>query len=818
MPEDGSRRRAGLESRIRGDIIEKLKKKTGMKKPSFLLSLLAGAAVVAITVFGLYNLTGRPGIPREHLSRPIVRIDTYDIRRATDIRFVLTRKKVGDPVEIRFGADGGPEVVRALIVPYYSQTAFPLVYVLMGGFSFLAGFGVVLFKPRDRRARIFYWLSLSFGAVVVIGGSSYGIQGRMVNILPGILFNIAFPMTLAALLWFARSYSPPRPRAKLGRFWVIPLAWSAFLCAAFLVSQLGASIGAFRVRQQTFHVFRLYIIVMGVASLVELVRAFRHAASEEDRTQIKWYFIGLAAGLGPFLLFYQAPLVFADRPFLSEDFASAFFFLLPIFMAMAILQFRLLRVNVVFHRGLVYSLFTVFTLCAYLFSVEALRRLFPRATAMGNALISVGAAVVIAFLLSPGRRKVQDFVDKLFFRQAYDYRKAIREFKASAPSAIDEGRLVALFSETLAAVLPAVRVGVLLRERQGEAAGIRLFAGMDEAAAGKLLALPLESARPWARADRIRGVGDMDFSREDILESAGLEVVLALPRGAGTPAGLLAIGPKVSGHRFTREDIDFLETLSGGLGVNLGRIRLQEEVIYERAFREKSEELVRLKTEFISSVSHELRTPMTSLLGLAELLRSGKISEETRRERLLGLMAGECGRLTRFLTNVLDFGKIEQNARIYELKEIALGPLVRDVAEFVRESHPDGGIELEVDVPESPVVVRADADAVRQALLNLVDNALKYSPGRKEVTVSLAAGADAVVITVRDNGMGIAPEDRDKIFEPFFRSSQAVERDPAGVGLGLKIVKHIMDAHEGRVTVESEPGKGSAFGLVFPDL
>jgi two-component system phosphate regulon sensor histidine kinase PhoR len=252
------------------------------------------------------------------------------------------------------------------------------------------------------------------------------------------------------------------------------------------------------------------------------------------------------------------------------------------------------------------------------------------------------------------------------------------------------------------------------------------------------------------------------------------------------------------------------------LGVNLGRIRLQEEVIYERASREKSDELVRLKTEFISTVSHELRTPMTSLRGLAELLRSGKISEGARREHLLGLMAGECGRLTRFLTNVLDFGKIEQNAKVYELKETALGPLVRDVAELVRESHPDGGIELEVIAPESPVTVRADADAVRQALLNLVDNALKYSPDRKEVTVSLAAGPDAVIIAVKDNGMGVAPGDRDRIFEPFFRASRAAERDPAGVGLGLKIVKHIMDAHGGRVTVESEPGKGSTFGLVFP--
>jgi len=787
-----------------------------MKKLSSLLSLLAGLAVVGLTLFGLFNLTRRPGIPREHLSRPIVGVDSYDIRRPTDVRFILSRKSIGDPVEVRFGPDGGPAVVRTVIVPYYSQTAFPLVYVLMGAVSFLAGFGVLIFKPREPRARIFYWLSLSFGAAVTIGGSSYGVQGRAVNVLPGVLFNFAYPMAVAVLLWFAGSYAPPRRRVRPAVFWTVPLAWGTFLCGTFLVSQLGPSIGAFRIRQQAIHVFRLYIVFMAVASLVELARAFRHAASEEDRTQIKWYFMGLLAGLGPFLVFYQLPLALTDRPLLSEDFAAIFFFQLPIFMAMAILQFRLLRVNIVFHRGLVYALFTVFVLCAYLFSVEALRRVFPRAGAAGNALISVGAALTVAMALSPGRRRVQDFVDRLFFRQAYEYRKAIQEFKATAPSVIEAGKLVALFSETLTAVLPVDRVGVVIHEAPGEPGGTRWLAGLDEEVAAKLEALPADAAKPWARADKVRGVDDLDFTREGVLEETGLSIVRALPRGAGTPSGLLAIGPKTSGHRFTKEDIDLIETLSGDLAVNLGRIRIQEEVIYERASREKSEELVRLKTEFISSVSHELRTPMTSLRGLSELLRSGKVDDEARREELLGLMAGECGRLTRFLTNVLDFGKIEGDVKVYDMKETALGPLVKEVADLVREGHPDGGIRLTVDVPDRPVTVRADPDAVRQALLNLVDNALKYSPDRKEVTVSLTAGPGSVTIAVKDRGMGIAAEDRDRIFESFFRSSRAVATNPAGVGLGLKIVKHIMSAHGGRVAVESVPGQGSVFSLVFP--
>ncbi len=127
-------------------------------------------------------------------------------------------------------------------------------------------------------------------------------------------------------------------------------------------------------------------------------------------------------------------MVFSDKPLALGDFASAFFFLLPVFMATVILQFRLLRVNVVFHRGLVYAILTVFTLCAYLFAVDALRLLFPRATATGNTPDLVGTAVAVALLLSPGRRSDPGRRRRLFFRQAYDYQKAVQRFKEKAPA------------------------------------------------------------------------------------------------------------------------------------------------------------------------------------------------------------------------------------------------------------------------------------------------------------------------------------------------------------------------------------------------
>lgn len=786
-----------------------------MPKKSLVAPLAVGVAVLAVSLFGLVNLAGRPAVRSEHLARPIVGLDGTVIRRPDDMMFVLAQKRIGDPVEIRFGPDGGPAAVDDTVVPFYSQAPFPLPFALLGGLSFLAGFGVLLLKPADRRGRIFYWLSIAFGAAVTIGWATAGVQGRTLNLLPGTVVNFAYPLTLAALLWFARSYAPHRRMARPSLFWVVPLAWGTFLGGTFLASQLGPSIAAFRLRQQGLNVFRLYIVIMGVLALVEFARAFRSSASAEDRAEIKWYFIGLAVGLGPFLLLNQLPQALSLKPLLSDDFVSAFFFLLPIFMATVILQFRLLRVNVVFHRGLVYAILTAFTICAYLFAVDALRLIFPRATATGRNLIYIGTAAALALFLSPGRRAIRDFIDRLFFRQAYDYRRALRGFKERAPAVIEADALFALFAETLSSVLPVSGIGVLLREGgRGEA---RLWTqGMDAAAAAGLAALPTGEDRLWVRAERVRGLGDGDATRENDLAAAGAVVALTLPRGAGTPQGLIAFGPNISGHRFTGEDIDLLRTMAGDLGVNLGRIRIQEEMIYERASREKSEELVRMKTEFISALSHELRTPMTSLGGLSELLRSGKVEDEAQRGRLLGLMAGECGRLARFLTNVLDYGKIEADAKSYAFRDVELGPLASDVVDLVRGSLGDEGPAIEVEAPAAPVLVRADPDAVRQALLNLLDNAVRYSPGRGRISVALRREPEAAVIAVGDRGIGIAPEERDRIFEAFYRSPRAVGPFPAGVGLGLRIVRHIMDAHGGRVDVASEPGRGSVFSLVFP--
>jgi len=281
-------------------------------------------------------------------------------------------------------------------------------------------------------------------------------------------------------------------------------------------------------------------------------------------------------------------------------------------------------------------------------------------------------------------------------------------------------------------------------------------------------------------------------------------------------AGFLALGKKKFGERFTQDDLELLLTMAGELALNLERIKLQEEVIYERASKEKLDELNRLKTEFISTVSHELRTPMSSIQGLAEILQDGKIKDEARREEILNLMANESNRLSQLLHNILDFGKIEQQVKTYNFQKARIQTVIEETVKLFRYNVEMNGFALRLNLPETPIFLEIDQDAVKQALINLIDNAVKYSSRKKEIDIWLIERDKETEIQVKDKGIGIPLEEQEKIFEKFYRVQAANQYNPKGVGLGLKIVKHIMAAHKGEIRVESEVNKGTTFRLIFP--
>ncbi len=226
-------------------------------------------------------------------------------------------------------------------------------------------------------------------------------------------------------------------------------------------------------------------------------------------------------------------------------------------------------------------------------------------------------------------------------------------------------------------------------------------------------------------------------------------------------------------------------------------------------------ELARLKSEFVAAVSHDFRTPLATLRQLTENLADGRVSTDERRSAYYQTQRRATNRLSRLVERLLDFARMEAGAQRYQFEPVNLGRLARDLVDEFENVGVTGGYEITVGVdPELPEV-RADPEALGQALWNLLDNAVKYSPGRASIRVDAVREGDFAAIRVRDEGFGIAQQEQKQLFRKFFRGSAAASTHIKGAGIGLAMVDYIVRAHRGRVRVESTPGQGSTFTILL---
>ena len=226
--------------------------------------------------------------------------------------------------------------------------------------------------------------------------------------------------------------------------------------------------------------------------------------------------------------------------------------------------------------------------------------------------------------------------------------------------------------------------------------------------------------------------------------------------------------------------------------------------------------LAKLKSDFVSNVSHELRTPLALIRLYAETLELGRITTKEKKQEYYRIVRKESERLSGLINNILDFSRIEAGAKEYEFRETDIADLVRNTLDSYRYQIEQQGFTLKEEIDETLPVVYVDREAMARALLNLVNNALKYSPEEKFLGVKLYRENGTVKLEVEDRGIGITRREQTKIFEKFYRTGDPLVHNTKGSGLGLSLVRHITNAHGGHVTVESTPGKGSKFTLSLP--
>jgi len=230
----------------------------------------------------------------------------------------------------------------------------------------------------------------------------------------------------------------------------------------------------------------------------------------------------------------------------------------------------------------------------------------------------------------------------------------------------------------------------------------------------------------------------------------------------------------------------------------------------------KQVEITRIKSDFVSNVSHELRTPLALISMFAETLEMGRVKTEEKKQEYYTIINKEAGRLSRIVNKILNFSKMEAGKRSFNFTNVDVNAVIEDII-FTYSFHlKNKGFDYHIDTASELPIISADQEAIAEAVINLIDNAIKYSGDTKKLSIKTSLDNHRVSIEIKDEGIGIAEKDQKRIFEKFYRVSTGLVHNTKGTGLGLSLVKHIVEAHNGEITVKSSEGKGTTFTLLFP--
>ncbi|HUI11465.1 MAG TPA: ATP-binding protein [Bacteroidota bacterium] len=742
------------------------------------------------------------------------RISAWDgerVRADGELEFCADFALPGQPVVLTL--EGGRTATVTCVREY--DILYLVVVFFVGIVSGGVGVFVLLKRPEELAAVALHWALVSIGASTMITTGSVAGGGILPLITRGAFF-VVYTGVLSFFVFFASLFPRPWP-GSMRRKAAAAFLPAAVLLPGLLVTHLRAvalhSLPLYRDYQGWFDAFHVVLIVYVAIGLFSVILSYRRATTVKEKKQLLWIKLGLAAGPTPFLFLTVLPELFLPSGLIPEEVTELFFLLIPAAFAISFVRYRALDIEVVIKRTTVYALVLGSVVILYSLVVGVFSLLVGAYVPAAGAAGAVGAAL----LFNPVRGRLERWVNRKFFRVTYDFRDAARRVLDSVGRAEDEPEVGKAILRSTDEIIPVERIAVLTLAGEGESREVA-SRGFERAPGLGLRAwksLDGEPSIPRAVPGAVEAGVPVRPLPADGGEGGGIVAAFPMTDSRGRTSGCIAVGGKKSGARFSAEDLDLMMELAAETSLALGRISLQRRLLLEQAAARRLEELNRLKSDFVSYVSHELRTPLTSIKMFAEILRSRRLRLGRTARGYVRVIEGESERLGRMVSTILDSARIESGVQEYRPVPGDLRAHVGKALAAMEYQLTQHRFRLSLTQPRRPLTVCADPDAVVQAVVNLVANAIKYAGERRVLTVRLGRRGGACQCAVRDRGIGIERDLLPHIFERFYRAP-GVRRTSGGVGLGLPLVRHIMSVHGGSVEVSSVPGKGSTFTLLFP--
>lgn len=752
----------------------------------------------------------------------ILSINGIAIKSIYQLETLLDGKSTGEHVEIEIQpVNNSIFKTEAHLTRYYGNLIFIIVSLLVGLSFWFTSVFLISKKYGQRSVTALYWILILFSVATMTTPGKYYPGNDWIAFVVRASHVASYFLGAIVFLHFTMIFPTDRT-GKYRTIIFILYLFSVLYCIILVNAQLNSlneisSSGIF-IMEDLWILTEFFLLLLIIAGSINLYVFYRKISSVPERKKTEWIFWGLAAGVSPYLLLWLLPKLIGFNEIIPEEYLLIFLMLVPVFFTMAVVRYHVFEINVFIRNSLLYFSLTFIIVIIYLISISAVTFFANDLTKEYSSFVSIFIILMIAFILNPLRDKLRNFIDRIFYRQKYNFEKTVSDFSAGIKDQNTISSLSRYVISEIEKIIPVKKIALIASSddksrisilSQNHFSDLNEF--INEVRTEMIRSVP---EKILAQTDKTESGIITDTSLSDFLKKWDLNIVIPFIPEPKDTAGALLLGDKLSGMVYTRHDIEILNVLISNIALAYKKLQLQKKLVLEELEISRLEEINKMMNYYVSSVSHDLKTPLTSIKMFTEILKEQNNFKSSESKDYLNIIEGESDRLSRLINNVLNYAKIENGIKEYSFGRMDLNECIEEVYKIMEYQFAIENFSVEKNISGN-IFIRGDKDAVKEVLINVLTNAVKYSPDKKSISISSCTEKDFAVVKIKDHGIGIPQEEIKNIFKPFVRSKFANANHTGGAGIGLSIVKNIMDMHKGRAEVESCLGKGSTFSLYF---
>ncbi len=754
----------------------------------------------------------------------IIAVDGIPVESAFEIEIIVDNKLPGDIIPVTF-ADRS-SVTKSLpvtLVKYYDDYLFIIVTTIAGYAFWILGVFVIGSKPNDKAAVLLFLTLVTFSVAILSTSGHYGRGSDWIGYIDRISHVLSYLWGSIFFLQFMMNFPFEASKGTKRISYLMYLVISVFSVLASYtcyVTLRDLNTPWHEVNEEIWKISEMILFACLIAGTLILIIKYMRMSDKESKRKIEWIFWGIALGVGPFIIFWLVPNIFELKYMISEEFILAFLLVVPVSFAIAVVKYHVLDIEVIIKRSIIYFALIGILIFFYFEVIFISSNYFTKYFGYESKVFYILAAILIALLLNPLRLKIKSLVDRFFYREKYAFDKAIQKVTSATKECHTYEEIGKTLLEEINILIPVKSIAIVSKTLTGDRIRVLSQNNFDvlqkNIGAFRVKNLLSRVDLPFSLTQKVEPGIQFNNKLEAILKRWQIALIIPLSFDSSETVGAIVMGDKLSGMRYSQSDLQLLNTIASSAALSIKRMELQEKLFMEEMELEKANELSELKSYFVASVSHDLKTPLSAIKIFSELLQNENITKEKSRE-YLSIIEGETERLKRMIDNVLNFSKIEKGLKQFNFRKLDLNEAADVVMERMNYELNMQKFKIDKSISSEPLYINGDPDAITSILENLISNSIKYSEKNKLLRISTKRMNGNAEVTVEDAGRGISESNLRNIFDPFYREVSAEKSSVKGAGLGLAIVRNIVEAHNGNIEVESKVGQGSTFHIIFPE-